>query len=357
VSDGETPAPGQPFRPDRIVTWVQLLATWPVTLVLVEGILVGAAATLRTPAWGPALLLIAAVVNVPLFLGCLFLLQTRFRPQMQPDDHYERYLREERAALERSRRLERELQRSGLEMLAVVDGRDLQSAPPDAADRIRRLTALVDEVVHRLEDIDIPRPPPLPIDVLLPLGRAFMAQKEWDPAARYLDLYVTQRPDDWQAQLSRGVAHANARRGDGSNVAALRAYSEALVFAPDSTDPRWRARTVVNRAATFRRLRRIPEARADLELATELSRDPDIRAEALYNRACLHAMLREREQTIAAVAELRDLGRTDAVRGHLHDYFAWLRDDPEFRAALGPGQAVKPTAEHPDWDGSRGGEA
>lgn len=41
---------------------------------------------------GPAVLVIASVVNVPLFLICIFLLQTKFRPQMQEDLYYSKYL-------------------------------------------------------------------------------------------------------------------------------------------------------------------------------------------------------------------------------------------------------------------------
>ncbi|TOM08643.1 hypothetical protein CGH83_23420, partial [Vibrio parahaemolyticus] len=43
-------------------------------------------------AWQSGLLVIAAVVNVPLFLSAVFLLQTKFRPELQEDSYYSSYL-------------------------------------------------------------------------------------------------------------------------------------------------------------------------------------------------------------------------------------------------------------------------
>lgn len=48
------------------------------------------------PDWASALLVIAAVANVPIFILALFLLQTKFRPQMQEDSYYAQYLQSER---------------------------------------------------------------------------------------------------------------------------------------------------------------------------------------------------------------------------------------------------------------------
>src|ERR1700676_341178 len=51
-----------------------------------------AARFLTNPGWLPPLLAIAAVSLVPLFLGLLFLLQTKFRPQLQEDVYYSVWL-------------------------------------------------------------------------------------------------------------------------------------------------------------------------------------------------------------------------------------------------------------------------
>lgn len=82
----------QRIRPERITKPIQLLAAWLTGLVLVDGGFLTAASSLKEPAWAAGLLVVAAVVNVPLFLVALFLLQTRFRPEMQEDTFYSQYL-------------------------------------------------------------------------------------------------------------------------------------------------------------------------------------------------------------------------------------------------------------------------
>jgi hypothetical protein len=51
---------------------------WLLGLVVVDGTFLWAAERIQQPSWGGALLLIAAVINVPLFLGALLLLRAKF---------------------------------------------------------------------------------------------------------------------------------------------------------------------------------------------------------------------------------------------------------------------------------------
>ncbi len=80
------------IEPHRITKPMQLLAAWLAGLAIVDASFLTAAAMIQTPSWVPGLLVVAAVVNVPLFLIGLFLLQTKFRPEMQEDIYYLRYL-------------------------------------------------------------------------------------------------------------------------------------------------------------------------------------------------------------------------------------------------------------------------
>lgn len=82
----------QRIQPHKVTKPIQLLAAWLVGLVLVDGAFLGGAATISNPAWVPGALVTAAIVNVPLFLAAIFVLQTRFRPEMQEDQFYSRYL-------------------------------------------------------------------------------------------------------------------------------------------------------------------------------------------------------------------------------------------------------------------------
>ena len=83
------------FEPAKITRPFQLLAAWLTGLIAVNAAFLAAAASIKAPLWVPAMLSIAAVVNVPLFLACVFLLQTKYRPQLQEDSYYSKYLERE----------------------------------------------------------------------------------------------------------------------------------------------------------------------------------------------------------------------------------------------------------------------
>lgn len=76
----------------KVTKPIQLLAAWLVGLVIVNGSFLTAATVIAQPPWVPSLLVIAAVVNVPIFLIAIFVLQTRYRPEMQEDSYYHKYL-------------------------------------------------------------------------------------------------------------------------------------------------------------------------------------------------------------------------------------------------------------------------
>ena len=80
------------IEPHRITKPIQLLAAWLLGLILVNGAFLFAATQITTPDWVSGILVIASIVNVPLFLVSIFLLQTKFRPEMQEDTFYSKYL-------------------------------------------------------------------------------------------------------------------------------------------------------------------------------------------------------------------------------------------------------------------------
>ena len=84
---------GEPrIQPHRVTKPIQLLAAWLAGLVLVDSAFLTAAGMIPEPSWAPGVLVAASVINVPLFIAALFLLQTRFRPEMQEDQFYAKYL-------------------------------------------------------------------------------------------------------------------------------------------------------------------------------------------------------------------------------------------------------------------------
>jgi hypothetical protein len=82
----------QRIEPERVTKPIQLLAAWLVGLITVDGSFLLAAANMGVGTWERGALIVAAIANVPLFLFALFLLQTRFRPELQEDSYYSKYL-------------------------------------------------------------------------------------------------------------------------------------------------------------------------------------------------------------------------------------------------------------------------
>lgn len=82
----------QRIIPSTVTKPIQLLAAWLVGLIAINGSFLAAASHITHPDWAPGVLVIAAVVDVPIFLACLFMLQTKFRPEMQEDEFYWKYL-------------------------------------------------------------------------------------------------------------------------------------------------------------------------------------------------------------------------------------------------------------------------
>lgn len=80
------------LKPEKVTKPIQLLAAWLLGLVLINTSFLTAASQLSSPDWGAGALIIASIANVPIFLLSLFMLQTRFRPEMQEDTYYSKYL-------------------------------------------------------------------------------------------------------------------------------------------------------------------------------------------------------------------------------------------------------------------------
>lgn len=84
--------PDHQIQPHKVTKPIQLVAAWLTGLVLIDAMFLGAAASLDNQGWPHGLLVICAAVNVPIFLGAIFLLQTRFRAELQEDSFYSEYL-------------------------------------------------------------------------------------------------------------------------------------------------------------------------------------------------------------------------------------------------------------------------
>lgn len=198
----------------------------------------------------------------------------------------------------------------------------------------------VDPLVQAVNNLDRTSyfdAPEVRASALLEAARGLMAVGEWRDAASYLDRYIEIKPADWDAQFSRAVAYANARDGGATDVAALRAYNDAIALRPPDLEPNTLARLLTYRAAMLKRLDRLSEAEADLTQAAELATNQYEREDLTYNRACVAAMLKERDETLGFTKCLVGTRYIGVIRAHLHDYFVHFADDPEFLALLTTG--------------------
>jgi tetratricopeptide (TPR) repeat protein len=169
----------------------------------------------------------------------------------------------------------------------------------------------------------------------LELARAALAEQAWDHAAGLLERYTRTRPEDWEAQYARGVAHANSRIGRDADIRALQAYSDAISFLPRAHAKTWLSRLYAYRGGMLKRLCRYEEALNDLRLARHLASDGDDRNDISYNFACVYAMSGDTGAALREVRSLIDTPYIEAIAAHRHDYFASLADNSEFQAIVG----------------------
>jgi len=78
--------------PEKITKPIQLLATWFLSLVLIDAGFFAAARVLQALPWIAWFLVVAAIVNVYVFVYCIFKLQTKYRVQIQEDSYYSKFL-------------------------------------------------------------------------------------------------------------------------------------------------------------------------------------------------------------------------------------------------------------------------
>jgi hypothetical protein len=84
--------PEPKIQPAAITKPMQLLAAWLVGLLAIDSCFLFTATRFQMGSVESSALTWAAIINVPVFLGALFLLQTRFRPELQEDLYYSTYI-------------------------------------------------------------------------------------------------------------------------------------------------------------------------------------------------------------------------------------------------------------------------
>jgi hypothetical protein len=90
---------GNEIKADKITKPIQLLAAWLSGLVLTNSTFLASAILIGPTIWTHYALITASIINVPLFLASIFILQTKFRPELQEDSYYSNYILNNRGDL------------------------------------------------------------------------------------------------------------------------------------------------------------------------------------------------------------------------------------------------------------------
>lgn len=83
------------IKADKINSPIQLMAAWFVMLILISGVLLGAAASIEKPDWAAGYLVFFTTVIIVAVITLVFLMLTKFRPNLQDGKEYAEWLKEQ----------------------------------------------------------------------------------------------------------------------------------------------------------------------------------------------------------------------------------------------------------------------
>ena len=255
---------------------------------------------------------------------------------MQDDVYYSTYLKDQKKLSDLGNELELYLSKAGINLENLATGQTLDHATEEIQKKIDDLTNKIMQTRNKPELTRLFQEETVNLDHILQSAKALMAQQKWNEAAQLFDEYVKNGPQDWEVHFSRGVAHANSRGGLTSDIAALRAYNDAIALIPAKLDSNNYARLFSYRGAMLKRLRRLDEAEADLTIAQKYATAVYEINNINYNWAGIYALRGERNKLLEVVSKLSNSPKPlHAIQAHLRDYFKDYANDKEFLRAIG----------------------
>lgn len=219
------------------------------------------------------------------------------------------------------------LQKEGITTESLVMNFDTKALKSELKSVITDVLSEIAEIESKIEPNDNPSENP---KFYLDLAKGYYLSKEWLEAARNCDKYVEFFPSDWEAHFLRGVSYMNSRNGYSTDLAALHAYHEAIVFIPETAEKGLKARLFAYRGAAAKRLKRLDEAESDLLLAQKYANAEYEIYDIKYNLAAVYAMKGNKEKMLEVIKELEGRPEIMNIHMHLEDYFAMYADDPDF---------------------------
>ncbi|MFT7110662.1 MAG: hypothetical protein ACI843_002336 [Psychrobacter glaciei] len=88
------------IEPEKITDPMQLMAAWFVMLVLLVTVLLGAAANISEPDWAAGYLVISATILICIVICCVFLMLTKYRPNLQNSEKYAVWIKDQNKFVE-----------------------------------------------------------------------------------------------------------------------------------------------------------------------------------------------------------------------------------------------------------------
>lgn len=85
---------GTKLTPEKITSPIQLMAAWFAMLILLDSVLLAAAANIASPDWASGYLVIFSSVVTLIVIGCVTLMLTLFRPHLQEGKEYAQWLKD-----------------------------------------------------------------------------------------------------------------------------------------------------------------------------------------------------------------------------------------------------------------------
>lgn len=77
------------ISPEKITQPFQLLATWMIGLIFISGELIYASLQSKEILWQSVTYTISSILIILIFMRTIFVLQTKYRPEMQGGEHYQ----------------------------------------------------------------------------------------------------------------------------------------------------------------------------------------------------------------------------------------------------------------------------
>ncbi|SEW35183.1 hypothetical protein SAMN05428988_4292 [Chitinophaga sp. YR573] len=229
--------------------------------------------------------------------------------------------------------LEEVLKGEGVTMQKLALGQTLKESNNEVKKLIGELSEKMIEQIREITNNNLQQDS-IVSQSQLTLAKAQMARGSFDDAATNFEQYTLNENASWEVHFSKAVNLANLRQGKTSNSASVRAYSDAIGVLPNEIDPNIRARVFGYRGAILKRLGRLDEAEADLQIAKKYATADYEVDDIYYNLACVYALQGNKDEMLSSIFKIKNKNTFLSIEYHLGDYFKQFVNDEDLKSLL-----------------------